>query len=590
MQKPIEFYQKQVQLFQEKLRLIKRKLVLFALIRLSIFLGSVLGIYFTIDAGSWPMFIFLISVVGFLYFVSKYEDLRQKKESLTYLININTSEIYRIEGRDVEANDGGEFNDGLHPFSSDVDLFGEGSFFQLIDRTELIEGKEKLANILQANDIENVVMRQELIKELAEIPEWRQAYKVSAHFVQTDVSRKSIVNWLNDYKSLVPKAIFAISSIFPFLTIGVLGLYFFNIIPALGILVWLFVRLLITGPFIKKINRLSIHVGQLKQAFLSYAKLIEFIENRAFISALGQEKKKNIQSDLKLASEILSEFSKYLSALDQRNNILFAVMGNGFLLWDCKQTYKIEKWIETHAHLVEKWFETVEFFDAFNSLGTYGFNYSQFTYPEIVQDTNVLIEADQLGHPMIEGSKRIDNDFKIDKTNYKIITGANMAGKSTFLRTVAVSIFSANIGLPICAKSYKYSPIKLITSMRNTDSLKDDSSYFFAELVRLKYIVNAIKNEPYFIILDEILKGTNSKDKEEGSKKFMIKLSQSSSSGIIATHDLGLCEIANEISTIQNHYFDAEIIADELNFDYLYKTGICKNMNASFLLKKMEIV
>jgi DNA mismatch repair ATPase MutS len=165
-----------------------------------------------------------------------------------------------------------------------------------------------------------------------------------------------------------------------------------------------------------------------------------------------------------------------------------------------------------------------------------------------------------------------------------------MAGKSTFLRTVSLQIMMANVGLPVCAESVSYSPIKLITSMRTTDSLTDDESYFFSELKRLRYIVDEIQTDRYFMVLDEILKGTNSTDKALGSRKFVERLVKSKSTGIIATHDLSLCEVANEYDAVKNHYFDAEIIDNELHFDYTFKDGICQNMNASFLLKKMGII
>ena len=169
-----------------------------------------------------------------------------------------------------------------------------------------------------------------------------------------------------------------------------------------------------------------------------------------------------------------------------------------------------------------------------------------------------------------------------------------MAGKSTFLRTISLSIIMANIGLPVCAKSFDYSPIKLITSMRTSDSLTDDESYFFSELKRLKMIIESVqlteKPGDYFIILDEILKGTNSTDKAIGSRKFVERLVKLGAMGIIATHDLSLCEISKDLSEVKNYYFDAEIIDNELHFDYTFKEGICKNMNASFLLKKMEII
>jgi DNA mismatch repair ATPase MutS len=190
----------------------------------------------------------------------------------------------------------------------------------------------------------------------------------------------------------------------------------------------------------------------------------------------------------------------------------------------------------------------------------------------------------------LDPKKSVLNNIQINKEQFFIITGANMAGKSTFLRTVSLQIVMANMGLPVCAEEVEYSPIKLITSMRTTDSLTDDESYFFSELKRLKFIVDEIQNDRYFIVLDEILKGTNSTDKAIGSRKFVEKLIGSKSTGLIATHDLSLCEVAEELPQVKNHYFDAEIVDNELHFDYTFKEGICQNMNASFLLKKMGIV
>jgi DNA mismatch repair ATPase MutS len=210
-------------------------------------------------------------------------------------------------------------------------------------------------------------------------------------------------------------------------------------------------------------------------------------------------------------------------------------------------------------------------------------------YPELVQGSH-LLESKNLGHPLIDKNVRVANDFTIRKEDFYIVTGANMAGKSTFLRTVALNIVMANNGLPVCADSYKYQPIRLISSMRTSDSLTNDESYFFSELKRLKFIVDALKEKEYFIILDEILKGTNSKDKAEGSQKFVEKLVKTKSTGLIATHDLSLCALSDKLDEVDNYYFDALIENDELSFDYILKKGICQNMNASFLLRKMEIV
>ena len=429
-----------------------------------------------------------------------------------------------------------------------------------------------------------------MLEELSKKAEWRLNFTSQAALVTQNIGHEIVFNWLKSYQTIIPKLISVLAIVFPIISIGLIALYVFDIINYLPLVIVFFMGLLISSFFIKRINKASVHLSELKSVFSHYGNLIHQIEQNSFTSKGCVEFKDKLITDNKLASDHVKQFSQYLNALDQRHNILFAVLGNGFLLWDCRQVNKVENWIEIHKNSVQDWFKAIVWFDTQNSLANFHFNHPEFVFPEINKDASKIIEAKNLGHFFIDQDKRVANDFSIDKQSFSIITGANMAGKSTFLRTVAFSIISANAGLPICATSFRYSPIKLITSMRNTDSLKDDSSYFFAELSRLKIIVDAVSVEPYFVILDEILKGTNSKDKEEGSIKLMRKISKTKASGLIATHDLGLCEIEKEIPSMHNQYFDAEIVDDELYFDYTLKEGVCQNMNASFLLKKMEIV
>ena len=292
-----------------------------------------------------------------------------------------------------------------------------------------------------------------------------------------------------------------------------------------------------TGKYLKKINDLAANTDKIRDTFRQYAQLLNAIENETFSSELLIEKQKEIQLEGKKASAILTDLSKAMDALDNRNNLIPAIFGNGYFLTDIKNSFTIEQWIETYNNKVNDWFKVVTFFDAYNSLGNYAFNHKHYIYPNILQQGKQT-KVTALGHPLLKTEKRIDNDFTIDNEQFFIVTGANMAGKSTFLRTVSLHIVMANVGLPVCAKSSEYVPVKLITSMRTSDSLTDDSSYFFSELTRLKYIVDAIANDNYFIILDEILKGTNSRDKAIGSRKFVEKLVATNATGIIATHDL----------------------------------------------------
>ncbi|RED50656.1 MutS-like protein [Seonamhaeicola aphaedonensis] len=560
-----------------------------SLLRLLVFVLTGLGIYIAFNIWQLTVAITIIGIIIFLKLLSRYTDVKYKKAFNEALVKINEDEI-KIASGDFHDRDKGEpFQEPNHFYSLDIDLFGRGSFFQFINRTTIKEGTETLAFLLKENNIKEIPIRQKAIEELSKKVEWRQHYAATSSLVKVETPAIDIVYWLKNYHTFLPNFAKWLPPVFTAFTLVLLGLTLTNLLEISFIGYWLLVGLAFTGRYIKKINALSLHTDKVKDTFRQYAQLLQLIESETFSSELLIKKQKQIKSETKEASIIFKELSRALDALDNRNNIIGAIFGNGYFLTDIKNSYRIEKWIKKYANKVEDWFEVVSFFDAYNSLGNYAFNHPEHMYPEILEN-NIVIKATGLGHPLLDKSKRIDSDLIIESEQFFIVTGANMAGKSTFLRTVSLHIVMANVGLPICAKTSQYTPVKLITSMRTTDSLTDDSSYFFSELTRLKFIVDTINREPYFIVLDEILKGTNSTDKAIGSKKFVEKLVTSKATGIIATHDLNLCEIEKQLDDVKNYYFDAEIINDELHFDYKLKKGICQNMNASFLLKKMDIV
>ncbi|WP_179333809.1 MutS-related protein [Winogradskyella costae] len=590
MQNPASFYKEQLELNQVTSKRIFKQLSLYSILRLAIFVLSGIGIYFTYENWQVSTGIAVLGLSSFLFLLSRYTDLKSKRNLHKRLIAINEEELKIAKGDFHDRPEGAEYQDPKHFFSLDIDLFGKGSFFQFMNRTALKEGAQKLSANLLSNAITNIKERQDAIKELADLPKWRQNYVAVAQGVEIEHSAASIITWLKDYKPFLGKTQLVLTIGFSIVSLVILGLGIAEIIPITTIGYWLLVGLGIAGIYWKKIDVLALHTGQAKDTFRQYALLLEAIETTTFKSELLKEKQKLIRSEDQKASEIFSKFSKALDALDNRNNLISLVLGNGYLLLDIRNSYNVEKWISKYSHKVDDWFEVVTFFDAFNSLGNYAFNHQKFTYP-IITEKPVTILAEGLGHPLLNAEKRVDSDLELREEQFFIVTGANMAGKSTFLRTVALHIVMANVGLPICAKQSKYKPIKLITSMRTTDSLTDDSSYFFSELTRLKFVVDTIENDKnYFVILDEILKGTNSTDKAIGSRKFVEKLVKQHATGIIATHDLSLTEIETELEAVKNYYFDAEIINDELFFDYKLKQGVCQNMNASFLLKKMEII
>ncbi|WP_299126569.1 DNA mismatch repair protein MutS [uncultured Winogradskyella sp.] len=590
MQNPETFYKSQLESHQNTAKRLYNQMGLLSTLRLAVFVSVALGIYLTLHNWQVALVLGIVGIGIFLFLLSKYTDLKSKRALHKRLAMLNEDELKILSGDFHNRPDGDQFQNANHAYSLDIDLFGRGSFFQFIDRTAIKEGTQVLASKLLANDTENIKTRQKAIKELAGLPEWRQNYSGIAQGVAVEHSANSIIKWLKDYKPFLNAVTYWLTIVFSLASIVILALGILEIIPIKYAGYWLLLGLGITGRYLKKVNYLAQPTEKAKDTFRQYALLLDQIESKVFNSDLLKHKQLKIQSEALKASQIFSKFSKALDALDNRNNFISAIFGNGYLLWDIRQTYHVEQWITKYANKVEDWFEVVTFFDAYNSLGNYAFNHQKFTYPEITNNSTTIL-AEDLGHPLLNSKKRVDSNLQIDYQQFFIVTGANMAGKSTFLRTIALHIVMANVGLPICVSKSQYKPIKLITSMRTTDSLTDDSSYFFSELTRLKFVVDTIENDKnYFVILDEILKGTNSTDKAIGSRKFVEKLVTLNATGIIATHDLSLTEIATQLEAVKNYFFDAEIKNDELFFDYKLKKGVCQNMNASFLLKKMEIV
>lgn len=593
MTEPSRLYSDKITQFERELKAIKTRLFTSSMLRLSVFLLTALGAYLLWNATQAVVACIFIGVILFFVLVSKHVSLQQQRRRLEALIYINKTEIQVLNRQFTHLPEGKAYKNPLHEFSQDVDLFGKKSFFQYLNRSALREGEQQLAELFTENTVEGITDKQEAIQDLSKKVDFRQEFSASALLSkdeeQEPTAVKKSLKALKAHEFFTPKITPLLSTIFSVLSILLIIAYFTDLIAGIWVMIWLFVGVGITGVYVKKVNLLSDKVSKMQKIFRQYHRLLELLESTEFSSAFMKRNQQEIAAEKKKASQILKEFSKAIDALDQRGNLLFGFLGNGFLLWDLRQSARLEKWMKAYVEKAEKWFEVIALIDAYNSLGNFAFNHPAYTYPKITNNQTVL-KAKAAVHPLIPEKEAVTNDVQIDREEFLIITGANMAGKSTFLRTISLQIIMSNVGLPVRAASCEYTPIKLITSMRTVDSLAEEASYFYAELSRLKFIIDKLKSEEYFIVLDEILKGTNSKDKAIGSRKFLEKLVRSHSTGIIATHDLSLCEVAQEMPQVRNHYFDAQIIEDELYFDYQFKTGICQNMNASFLLRKMEIV
>ena len=327
--------------------------------------------------------------------------------------------------------------------------------------------------------------------------------------------------------------------------------------------------------------------------------------------------KEEIGGEQRKASLSISRLSKLMNELDQRNNMFMYVILNGLFFWELRQIMRIEAWKEQYAGELPQWLDALGQMDALNSLATFAYNHPAYAYPTLLDKADMaaskagissdarkagaantgsnarfILRAKALGHPLMHRDRCVRNDIDMEKRPFFIIiTGANMAGKSTYLRTIGVNYLLACTGMPVCAEEMEVYPARLITSLRTSDSLTDNESYFFAELKRLKLIIDKLQaGEELFIILDEILKGTNSMDKQKGSFALIKQFMALEADGIIATHDLLLGTLIDLFpENIRNFRFEADITDNELTFSYRLRPGVAQNMNACFLMKKMGI-
>ena len=346
-----------------------------------------------------------------------------------------------------------------------------------------------------------------------------------------------------------------------------------------------------SSNLIRKITRIQESYNKTLKMLSTYAHLIELADKQSMKSTLLVSLKQGFESNGKKAPEVLGVLSKELDRLDLRNNLILYALLEGSMFWQLRQMLRIERWKQEYGTHLLQWLEALGKLDALCALGTFAFNHPEYTYPNLT-DEPFVFQAKDMGHPLMPRQQCVVNDADIPQRPYfLIITGANMAGKSTYLRTIGCNYILACIGAPVCCSSLRIYPAHLMTSLRTSDSLANNESYFFAELKRLQQILERLKKgEEMFIILDEILKGTNSMDKQKGSFSLVKQLLKLKANGIIATHDLLLGELKQHFpNEICNYCFEADIQNDELTFFYKLREGIAQNMNACFLMQKMGI-
>ena len=588
-------------IYQEKIASLSRQLSIesslstrFTWLRSLTFLVFVASIYayFQMDFGRFFGLVPLVLFFLFLRFVGHSAKVKQRVKLLQQLVQVNQSEINYLNHQLDGLPDGQEYQDSGHFYAYDLDVFGHHSLFQHINRTALREGADVLAKWLKNPlfDVAAIQARQAAILELKDALDFRQKYQAIGEL--DHLPKKKLGKQISLNSKLVQGKYFYFIFILPVITVSLFVLSFFNIAPSGYAYLMVVIQLLLTYLFNMTLKTTDIGLGEFAKQISPYIRLIQTIDNQEFRSAFLQKNKHQLLDPSHHALLAFQQLRKLLNSFEQRLSPVYILVGNGVFLIDFYLLKKVDRWFVQYGDRLESWMDALAEINALSSLANFYANHPHFILPGFSSD--VLLSAQGLGHPLIPMEKNVTNDFEIlDLHEMYIVTGANMAGKSTFLRTVGINILLASVGAPVCADRFEFQPIHLFTSMRTTDDLSEDVSYFHAELLRLKKLVETVEahpNEKYIIILDEILKGTNSKDKLMGSVLFLEKLLKYPISGLIATHDLELGKLADKHpQNFKNICFEIEIANDDVTYDYKLRPGITQNFNATFLLGKMGL-
>jgi DNA mismatch repair ATPase MutS len=595
-QQPLIIYEEEKRRHEGELTKLKKKQTLLGWLRLCIIIfAAIIGFYLFNYSLLWGWVAVISGISLFLAIVSIDIDNNKKIAHLKLLIQINQEEINSLDGIFENKYSGLDFLPLLHDYAYDLDVFGKSSLYQLINRGNTEQGRARLAdNFLNALPVEQILERHEAIKELAPQYAWRQ--HLQAFSMQTPVTKltqQRTEEWLSeDEKYFTGNKWKIIVWIYSFITIATAIAAAIGYLSSAIFLLLFVVYFFISGSLSKRAIPSHHYLDKIVKEIDTISQLILWIEEKKFSASLLSRLQTSVQINNEKAHMQIKELKNILSRFDlrERSPIIF-IFANSFLLWDVWQMMSLNAWKRKNKQKLSLWYELIAEFEVLNSLSTAHFNYPEWTIPNFEKE-HFTLEAQSLGHPLIHPAQRVSSDFCLKgKSKIALITGSNMAGKSTFLRSLGVNIILAQAGSPVCASLFMLSPNKLMSSMRIADNLAENTSTFYAELKKLKTIIEAVnRSEPVFILLDEILRGTNSLDKHTGSEALIRQMIKQKAVAVLATHDVELGKLENEFPhSINNYHFDVQVEGEELYFDYKLKHGVCTSLNASILMKKIGI-
>jgi len=590
-------YEEEADTLSHQILACKRSINRISLYRLGAFLTGIVIIYLIGHYGViYMLLVFLLTSFVFMQLVMKQGKLQVQHDFNKNLLAVVQNEIDQLKGHKNSYDDGSAFAAAAHPYTDDLDIFGPFSLFHEVNRGNTQNAKTILASWFQnPADKSGIEERQQAVKELKE--KIKATFDFRAHllpFINREMENLSaaIQNGLKNRIAFVDrKWLKTYILILPYLITVLIAGAFFNgvFLNVLGFV--LLFNFFLSGIYSKQVN--SVHsgfskcVGQLN----SYAEVLKWIEEENWQSVYlqGLVKQGQPTDHPEKTYPKIASLAKIIRQFDLMTTPIGALFLNLLFLWGIRCSVKVSKWHQTSSVLILNSFRLISEFEALISLSTLHYNHPDWPFPTIT--SKFQVEALALGHPLIVEEKRISNDFKMQQKTVDVITGSNMAGKSTFLRTLGINLVLAYSGVPVCAESLTVSVMKIVSYMRIKDSLNESTSTFKAELDRLKMILEKTATEDNVLVLiDEMLRGTNSKDKYAGSKAFIERLVSQQTAALVATHDLQIADLADEhLGLVRNFHFDIKMQNQDMFFDYKIKDGACKTFNASILLREIGL-
>ncbi|MDF2504946.1 MutS family DNA mismatch repair protein [Clostridium sp.] len=592
-----DIFIKKIEYLKEEQKKQKKNYNIIGSLRLIAFIVTLIYAYLLIRKISiYTSIGFLCSLIIFIFLIKYHSNISNSLKRIRNLIIINKNYIDRIDGTWSEFQDLGEDAINIdHPYGTDLDVFGKSSLFQLINTTNTFLGRQKLIKLLKTGekDINTITNHQNAVKELSQNINFCEELECEGTYDNDNMRDPSkLINYAENPDKLFKESpirnvvyflpIFSI--IFCALTIIFKIKYFYYIIPVIFI-----IHAVINFISYTKIPVILDSVEGFNDDLQSYVGMLKLIESEDFKDTYLKELKSKLSYKDKSSVQVMNGLNSIINNINLRHNFLLYFFLNLIVFWDFRCLFSLEKWKIQYGNLIDDYVNTLGDFEVMSSLAVLTHLDSEYNFPTFTNE-NLIITADSLGHPLINSKNRIYNNMDM-KNSIFIVTGSNMSGKTTFLRTVGINLVLAYAGAPICGKSMKCSLMDIFTSMRISDNLMEGASTFYVELMRIKKIIDHLpKKEPMIFLIDEIFRGTNSKDRIIGARSVLKNLDKPWVCGLISTHDFELCDLEyNNEKKIKNYHFSESYRENKIHFDYKLREGRCDSTNAKYLMKMVGI-